>query len=130
MILSTHILPEVQAVCNRIHILNEGRIVYDDADATQQDNAQLTVQFNQDVDVNEMLELSSIQDIVRQETGRYVITHDAGSSPANAIASMAVENQWGLQELTPVDTGLEHIFVSLTQGDVSEESSDQEEQAA
>ena len=131
VILSTHILPEVQAVCNRIHILHEGRIVYDDADTTQQDSAQLTVQFNQDVDVNSMLELSSIQNIVRQENGRYIITHDAASSPANTIAGMAVENQWGLQELTPVDMGLEHIFVSLTQGDAPEEQADdQEEQAA
>ncbi|MCW8964701.1 MAG: ABC transporter ATP-binding protein [Gammaproteobacteria bacterium] len=127
VILSTHILPEVQTVCNRIHILHQGRIVYDDADAEKGDTAQLTVQFNQDVDIAPLQALADVHSIDHQESGRYLIQYQTGSNPANAIAHMAVEKQWGLQELTPNSMGLEHIFVSLTQGE--EQDSETEKMA-
>ena len=117
VILSTHILPEVQAVCNRIHILHQGRIVYDDKDLDATEHKQLIVRFGKEIDVNMLLELSSIANVIHQETGRYIIHHHPDSNPASAIANMAVENHWGLLELTPSNMGLEHIFVSLTQGD-------------
>ena len=126
VILSTHILPEVQTVCNRIHILHEGRIVYDDADTANSEKAQLTVQFGKDIDVDQLLAMSSISNVIRQQQGRYVIQHHTSSNPAGAIANMAVENQWGLLELTPSGMGLEHIFVSLTQSDQSETEATQD----
>ena len=119
VILSTHILPEVQAVCNRIHILHQGRIVYDDRDIDAAENKQLIVRFGKDVDVNLLLELSSISNVIRQEASRYIVHHHPDSNPANAIANMAIANHWGLLELTPSSMGLEHIFVSLTQGEES-----------
>ena len=121
VVLSTHILPEVQAVCNRVNIMHMGRIVYDDADNEMPEYKELIVQLGKDIDVHALLELSSISNVIRQETGRYVIQHHSDSSPAAAIASMAVEQQWGLSELTPSEMGLEHIFVSLTQGEESSE---------
>lgn len=131
VILSTHILPEVQAVCNRVNILHQGRIVYDDANTETPEHKQLIVQFGRDIDVHSLLELSSISNVIRQDKGRYVIQHHSDSSPASTIASMAVENQWGLMELTPSEMGLEHIFISLTQGEEQDDSRDQNaEQAA
>ena len=131
VILSTHILPEVQAVCNRVNILHQGRIVYDDANTETPEHKQLVVQFGRDIDVHSLLELSSISNVIRQDKGRYVIQHHSDSSPASTIASMAVENQWGLMELTPSEMGLEHIFISLTQGEEQDDSRDQNgEQAA
>ena len=121
VVLSTHILPEVQAVCNRVNIMHMGRIVYDDADNEMPEYKELIIQLGKDIDVHALLELSSISNVIRQETGRYVIQHHSDSSPAAAIASMAVEQQWGLSELTPSEMGLEHIFVSLTQGEESSE---------
>ena len=124
VILSTHILPEVQAVCSRIHILHQGRIVYDNTDMTRHDISQLTVQFNEDVNVEPILALAGIQSIDRQGVGRYLIHHRCDSSPANEVAVMAVENQWGLTELTPNSMGLEQIFVSLTQGETQQGGKD------
>jgi ABC-2 type transport system ATP-binding protein len=127
VILSTHILPEVQAVCNRVNIMHLGRIVYDDTDSETPEYQQLIVQFNKDIDVNVLLQLSSVSNVIRQETGRYVIQHQSASNPANTIATMAIENQWGLSELTPSIMGLEHIFVSLTQGEHAEDAQAQAE---
>jgi len=117
VILSTHILPEVQTVCNRIHILHEGRIVYSDTDSTINESSQLTVQFGKDIDVNLLLKIASISNINQQPQGHYVIHHHADDNPASAIAKLAVENDWGLLELTPSTMGLEQIFVTLTQGE-------------
>ena len=117
IILSTHILPEVQIVCNRIHILHEGKIVYDDADASATDEAELIVQFDQDIKIEELMTIDAISNVIKRQHGRYLIQHRVGANPANAVATLAVTNHWGLQELTPSSQGLEHIFVSLTQGD-------------
>ena len=130
VVLSTHILPEVQAVCNRVNIMHMGRIVYDDADSETPEYKQLIVQFGRDIDVHTLLALSSISNVIRQESGRYLIQHHADSNPANAIATMAVEQQWGLSELTPSEMGLEHIFVSLTQGEQSNDTRQDGDQAA
>ena len=122
IILSTHILPEVQAICNRIHILHEGRIVYDDANSATTDQAELTVQFSRDIDIDELLELPDVSNVIRQQQGRYIIHHPASQNPAAAVANLAVTREWGLLELTPSAMGLEHIFVSLTQGEQHDES--------
>jgi ABC-2 type transport system ATP-binding protein len=129
VILSTHILPEVQTVCNRIHILHEGRIVYNDKDSAANDDSQLTVRFEKDIDVNLLLQMSSITDITQQQE-HYVIHHHADTNPATALAALAVENDWGLLELRPSTMGLEQIFVSLTQGEQNETATEQAEDVA
>ena len=129
VILSTHILPEVQTVCNRIHILHEGRIVYNDTDSAANDDNQLMVRFEKDIDVNLLLEMPSITDVTQQQGG-YVVHHHVDANPASALAKLAVKNDWGLLELTPSTMGLEQISISLTQGEQNEAATEQAEDAA
>jgi len=129
VILSTHILPEVQTVCNRINILHEGRIVYRDTDAAANDTGQLTVRFDQEIDIKQLLEIPSIAN-VDQQPEHYVVHHHIETNPASDIARLAVENNWDLLELTPSTMGLEQIFVSLTQGEQHEAESEHVEDAA
>lgn len=115
VILSTHILPEVQSVCNRVNILYQGRIAYDSADSTQQVNPQLNVQFTSSADTNKLKELDGIISIEELSENRFSITHEQESNPAGEIASTAINQGWGLLELTPIAPGLEQIFLNLTQ---------------
>ncbi len=114
VILSTHILPEVQTVCNRINILYQGKIAYDDAYATAESEAQLIVRFNSNPDIESLDAIDGVTEIEQIDDGRYTITHTADSYPANAIATLAIEQQWGLLELTPAAPGLEQVFLNLT----------------
>ncbi len=117
VILSTHILPEVQTVCNRIHILYEGRIAYDDASVEQQANPEILVRFSRPTDMDSLGKISGIVEIQSLENNGYRIIHDSGSNPADEIARVAVEGNWGLLELTPASPGLEQVFLNLTRGE-------------
>lgn len=117
VILSTHILPEVQTVCNRIHILHQGMIAYDDASASSQTEAQLIVRFSNAPETESFAAIDGITAIEQSGDGRFSITHTSDTYPANDIATLAIEKQWGLLELTPAAPGLEQVFLNLTGSD-------------
>jgi len=119
VILSTHILPEVQTVCNRIHIMHQGRIAYDDADTNHDDAGVLTIQLSQPIDIVELSAVTGVHAVEVLGNNRYRVNHAIEHPVAPAIASLAVDKELGLLELTPETLGLEQIFVSLTQGEHS-----------
>ncbi len=117
VILSTHILPEVQTVCNRILILFEGRIAYDDANNKQQVKPEILTRFGRSAETDGLGRLDGVIEVQSLENNAYRVIHDAGSNPADEIARLAVEQDWGLLELTPVTPGLEQVFLGLTRGE-------------
>lgn len=136
VILSTHILPEVQMTCDRVQIINRGQLVYSD-DISQlnqrmQSNS-LILGLQQAPTETELKALSSIDDVEALPNNRFRISHAVENNPAEDIARIAVEKNWGLFELSPEQKTLEQIFVDLTSGEViadeteitdSEENSD------
>lgn len=124
VILSTHILPEVQAVCNRIHIMHQGRIAYDDANATDDDAGLLVLHLQHAIEISDLSQIEGVHRIEALGHNRYRVSHAIDHRVAPAIAALAVEKNLGLLELTPETLGLEQIFVSLMQG---EQSPSQEE---
>lgn len=116
VILSTHILPEVQTVCNRIHIMHEGRIAYDDATASE-DAGLLTILLENPINTEELSAIDGVHMVEELGNNRYRVGHAPGVNVAPVIAALAVEKNLGLLELTPETLGLEHIFVSLTQSE-------------
>lgn len=124
VILSTHILPEVQAVCNRIHILYEGRIAYDDDAARSTDSgAQLVVCFQSTANTQMLNAINGITKIEENTVNRFTVTYSSETNPAIDIANLAANQQWGLLELTPVAPGLEQVFLNLTSGNQPVEKS-------
>jgi ABC-2 type transport system ATP-binding protein len=117
IILSTHILPEVQTVCNRIHIMNNGCIAYDADTDKQHDLGQLLLRFQRKADLDSLAAIDAVHQVTQLHDGAIRISHAADRSPAADIARLAVERDWGLLEMTPESLGLEQIFIELTQGD-------------
>ena len=121
VILSTHILPEVEATCDRILIINKGKIV---ADGTA-DNLRKQASGNvitrlqiSGADIKSII--SKLKDIpgtkevlpVDPENNRIELQSDHNIS--EVIFRTAVKNKWILTELIPVETKLEDIFRDLT----------------
>lgn len=117
VILSTHILPEVQTVCNRILILFEGRIAYDDAGPERQVKPEIVVRFGRPAEMEELGGLDGVVEVHGLENNGYRVIHDADSNPAGEIAKLAVHRDWELLELSPAVPGLEQVFLGLTRGD-------------
>jgi ABC-2 type transport system ATP-binding protein len=124
VILSTHILPEVEATCDRILIINDGKIVADGTSESLRKQAQgqevLRVGISEADDKNRVIaslqELSTVGmvDPVSENNFTFIINSKDDASSKKPIFEMCVKNNWVLSELTPMETKLEDIFRELT----------------
>jgi gliding motility-associated transport system ATP-binding protein len=116
VILSTHILPEVQATCNRVQIIHRGRLVFSESVENLEQRLTgntLTLETASDLNHDALREIPAITQVERLGERRARLTF-SGESPAPAVARFVVEHGWGLSELTRDRRTLEQIFVELT----------------
>ena len=129
VILSTHILPEVQATCSRILIISGGKLVADDtpeALRAREKGSRYRVVIESNGVSQEAVrdKLRSIQGVARAEgtateVGAHAFAVDAGTSSdlRRAIFRVAVDNNWPLLELVRESVSLEDVFHTLTTKD-------------
>lgn len=123
VILSTHILPEVEATCDRILIINQGKIVADGTAASLRNKAQgqeiLKIRIEDGATQEVLKSLQSLNTVAEAElldeanNSFQIQSQDAQSSKRN-VFQLCVDKQWVLTEMTPVETRLEDIFRNLT----------------
>lgn len=117
IILSTHILPEVQSVCDRVLIMHNGRLIH-----TEQLNARknelLTIKLSRPPDHASLLQLEEVLDVTILGDNRFDIQLKEASS-IDALVKRIVQLDWGLLELVPDKPNLERIFYQLTTAEVS-----------
>jgi ABC-2 type transport system ATP-binding protein len=126
IILCTHILPEVQAVCNHVLIINQGKIVYD-ADLikflSERETNSYEVSLFRPPPMQEILDMPGVNNV--EQVNHHTFLIHTFNATSEVIAIAAVANNWGLHTLIPHKRTLEHIFVDLTLGDTTvEEASD------
>jgi ABC-2 type transport system ATP-binding protein len=124
VILSTHILPEVEATCDRILIINDGKIVADGtADMLrkrEEGQELLHVQIAEPENRDEVfsaiqkLDFVSLVDFDSETQNAFIINCKDSLSSRKDIFYMCVKNNWVLTEMTPIETKLEDIFRELT----------------
>lgn len=123
VVLSTHILPEVEATCDRILIINNGRIVANGTadtlrkQATGQEVVKLRIEDARLEDILDALRsLPTVDtvDVVDKELNRLEVQSRTGASSKRPIFQLCVQKGWVLSELTPLETRLEDIFRNLT----------------
>ena len=123
VILSSHILAEVEATCDRILIINKGKIV---ADGTTDDLRRKAQGANtlhvkiESGDVNNIynnlknVDGATMVDILDANTNRFSIDFVSNHNKGADVFKMCVSNNYILTELTPVETKLEDIFKEFT----------------
>jgi len=123
VILSTHILPEVEATCDRILIINKGSIVADGTADTLRKQAQgqelLTVKIEGgtgDQVIKALQEIDTVQMVepISKDNLTLTIQSKAEATSVKAIFDLCVAKKWYLMQLTPLETRLEDIFRDLT----------------
>lgn len=124
VILSTHILPEVEATCDRILIINNGKIVADGSADYLRKQAQgqevLRIKIEdapgKDQIVEELghLETVALVDPLKENENTFIVNSRADVSSKRDIFNLCVRNNWVLTEITPLETKLEDIFRELT----------------
>jgi ABC-2 type transport system ATP-binding protein len=121
VILSTHILPEVEAVCDRVQILHRGRIVYNDSiDALRRSRGAgtLLVGLRQPPPAAELEAIAGVARVEPADDGMLRVFRSESADPVDALVRSAVERGWGLTHLAPERATLEDVFVQLTRQDL------------
>lgn len=116
VILSTHILPEVQATCDRVQIIRRGEMIYNSSidELNQQGKGNhLSVAFKHPPSLQALSELPGVYQVNATDAHRFKIRFE-DSDFAQSLVETSVQKQWGLFELIPDNTSLEEIFVELT----------------
>jgi ABC-2 type transport system ATP-binding protein len=120
VILSTHILPEVQSVCSRVQIIHRGRLVFNDTLAglsARMQSASLVLACRAAPDPKVLQALPTVSRVEAMGESRVRVFFSGYNPPAEAIAAETLKHGWGLLELTPERKSLEQIFVELTAAD-------------
>ena len=118
VILSTHILPEVESVCDRVQILHHGSTVFSDSIAglKQFHGGRMVLVGLRHPPV--VSELAAIDGVARAEAASdtlFRLSFADGADPTDELVQRAVKKSWGLYQLAPAQSSLEDVFVHLTQ---------------
>ena len=118
IVLCTHILPEVEAVCNRVQIINKGKLVYE-ADMDDLLGKRSTgfheITLLRPPSFDQLYNTAHINNVVQINDNTFLV-HTSNVNAEN-ISNAAVANNWGLVKLIPHEHTLEQIFIDLTLGD-------------
>ncbi len=115
VVLSTHILPEVQQICDRVLILHRGRVVLDRPLAMLggEGPARLRLQLRRPPSPEALRVIEGVRTVEPLKEGGFRVTGD-DEEVAGRLAEAAVAGGWGLTALCPEQTSLEERFVELT----------------
>jgi ABC-2 type transport system ATP-binding protein len=119
VILSSHILPEVQAVCGRVLILKDGQVLHQTAIASGSERPPLDrylLRLRTPPPLDALQRLPVIADARDLGGGLFQVTLARGED-ASALAAGAVEAGWGLAELMAERTDLERVFFDILGGE-------------
>jgi len=123
IILSTHILPDVQETCDRVVIINKGKIVASDSTANLSSGGGQRIIItlkNAAADTSEKLQkikgVSKVAQNSAHESGEKTLAVEvAGEADVREeVARVCVQQNWGLLELSRARTNLEDVFLELT----------------
>jgi ABC-2 type transport system ATP-binding protein len=117
VILSTHILAEVEAICDRVQIMHHGDLVYSDTIAALQafhSGRTVLLGLRRPPADAELAAVPGVTAVERASDKLYRLQFAADRDPTEQLVQRAVENNWGLYQLAPAQTSLEDVFVNLT----------------
>jgi len=117
VILSTHILPEVQSTCDRVQIINKGKLVLSESigDLTQQMQSEnLLLSFRQPPGIHALESIGGVVQVKKTSEECFEVHIEPENDPTDKIVKMAVGQNWGLYELSPQRRSLEEIFMDIT----------------
>ncbi|MDB5811447.1 MAG: transporter related protein [Betaproteobacteria bacterium] len=117
VILSTHILPEVESVCDRVQILHHGATVFNDTIAALnqfQGGRTIVLGLKSPPAAAELGAVPGVARVAPAGERLFRVTFADNGDPTDELVRRAVNQGWGLFQLTPAQASLEDVFGSLT----------------
>ncbi len=117
VIISTHILPEVEMVCDQVQIIDKGKLVFNgsiDVLKRQRVGNKLLIGLRNPPAIDDILKISGVAEAESLTNGLIRVRYVENAEPAEAIVQAAVQHGWGLHQIAPDQTSLEDVFMQLT----------------
>ncbi len=119
VLLSTHIMQEVEAMCERVIIINKGEIVADNSTSNMRKmgmkEAIITVEFSEKIAVEELKKIKNVDRVEQNEPNHYKIyLKDAKLDIRQEIFQLAVSHGWSILAMKLEERDLEGVFKELT----------------
>ncbi len=119
VLLSTHIMQEVEAICQKIIIINKGKVV---ADGTTQEvmayskekNQSILVEFIENVSENQLSKIAGVKERTKINDQKWILSADGKIDIRPSIFKFAVDNKLTIITLQQKSVQLEEIFQNLT----------------
>ena len=122
VILSSHILSEVQAVCDKIIVINEGKVVANDTEEHLSQKLSAKIQGDKDKIVRAMQGIKGVEKVIcdashKDGVNDIRIEAKEGVDIRRDVFETVVKNGWYMLELKTSELSLEDIFLKLTMGE-------------
>ncbi|MDX1627070.1 MAG: gliding motility-associated ABC transporter ATP-binding subunit GldA [Fulvivirga sp.] len=118
VIFSTHIMQEVQAICDRVVVINNGRVVADDnIDQLKFKARKMTaveVEFSEPAQIEDLEKIEGVQEVIKKTNHSYVLHSEAGVDIRPAVFAFANKNELTLVGMTREEVTMENVFQDLT----------------
>lgn len=118
VMLSTHIMQEVEAICDRVIIINKGKIVADKPTEEMSGMAThgklIRVEFENAIDVKALKNLGGVKTVKELKANTYAIESGAAADIRKALFNFAVQQNTTILEIQQESKSLEHVFRELT----------------
>ncbi len=118
VIFSTHIMQEVQAICDRVLIIREGKIVANDAIADLgsqvQSGSVVTLMLEQVVDAKQLRQIAGVKSVKKIGEKRWELQAKSKVDIRPAIFHFAVQQNWVILEMVESQLSVEDVFMRLT----------------
>ena len=120
VLLSTHLLNEAQNICDRLLIINQGKIVAEDTTANLQarligaERVIIRVRGEADELANTIQQVKGVQSVETKQDGAVEFEFSSGKDLRPEVAKKVISSGYDLLELRPLGMSLEEIFLELT----------------
>jgi len=117
VLLSTHIMQEIKAICNRVIVINKGDIVADYSDlsklkAFEENSYHLEVEFANEVITEKLAKLENVTNVEKISASHYTVI--ATSDIRSSLFDFAIATNNKILMIKPIERSMEEVFKSLT----------------
>jgi len=117
VLLSTHIMQEIKAICNRVIVINKGDIVADYSDlsklkAFEENSYHLEVEFANEVITENLSKLENVTNVEKISASHYTVI--ATSDIRSSLFDFAIATNNKILMIKPIERSMEEVFKSLT----------------
>ncbi len=118
VLLSTHIMQEVEAICDRVLIINNGQLIADEATSEisklLKSSEIITVEFNTEIDIKKLSFVNGIDFVQQMGSKIFEVTAKEQVDVRKELFNWAVKNDIQILSMNKKEINLEHVFRQLT----------------